>query len=138
MRSWTHTHENRRRTIQKNDVTVAVAKNDAFDFLIDIVPREETRVRQLDVSSVPIIRGVKNMRTEFPMMTSSAVTYSLPTTSPPSVHLDSSIYHHSTDSDKLSSGRTDISLPHSNDIYDASHYSNVHSLISRSLDCKYS
>jgi hypothetical protein len=138
LRSWTHTHESRRRTIQKNDVTNAVAKNEAFDFLVDIVPREEIRACRLDCSSSPAIRGAKSTRTEFQTTAPSAVTYSLPSASPPSVNLDSSIFHHSTDSDKLSSGRPDFSLNHSNDLYDTSHYPNVHSLISRSLDCKYS
>eukprot|EP00118_Oscarella_pearsei_P008639 m.45712 g.45712 ORF g.45712 m.45712 type:complete len:388 (+) comp33625_c0_seq23:89-1252(+) len=44
LRSWTHTEDNKRRTLQKNDVAMAVSKYDQFDFLIDIVPREDTRV----------------------------------------------------------------------------------------------
>ncbi|RKO85675.1 histone-fold-containing protein, partial [Blyttiomyces helicus] len=39
MRAWTHTEENKRRTLQKSDVATAVSKADMYDFLIDIVPR---------------------------------------------------------------------------------------------------
>uniref|UniRef100_A0A7S1TX41 Core Histone H2A/H2B/H3 domain-containing protein n=2 Tax=Phaeomonas parva TaxID=124430 RepID=A0A7S1TX41_9STRA len=42
-RSWGHTEENKRRTLQRNDISVAVSKTDTFDFLIDIVPREEIK-----------------------------------------------------------------------------------------------
>lgn len=41
LRAWIHTEENRRKTIQKSDIAQAVSKNEVFDFLIDIVPREE-------------------------------------------------------------------------------------------------
>ena len=33
--------ENKRRTLQRSDIASALAKSDMFDFLIDIVPREE-------------------------------------------------------------------------------------------------
>jgi hypothetical protein len=41
LRSWIHTEDNKRRTLQRNDIAMAIAKYDQFDFLIDIVPREE-------------------------------------------------------------------------------------------------
>ncbi|KAI9207779.1 histone-fold-containing protein [Polychytrium aggregatum] len=41
MRTWIHAEENKRRTVQKSDVASAVSKADVYDFLIDIVPREE-------------------------------------------------------------------------------------------------
>lgn len=40
-RSWYHTNEAKRRTLQRSDIAMAVSNNDVFDFLIDIVPREE-------------------------------------------------------------------------------------------------
>eukprot|EP00742_Colponemidia_sp_Colp-10_P001439 GILJ01001548.1.p1 GENE.GILJ01001548.1~~GILJ01001548.1.p1 ORF type:complete len:232 (-),score=37.39 GILJ01001548.1:151-789(-) len=40
-RSWIHTEENKRRTLQRNDIAMAITKTDIFDFLIDIVPRDE-------------------------------------------------------------------------------------------------
>ncbi|KAJ3042329.1 hypothetical protein HDV00_007462 [Rhizophlyctis rosea] len=54
MRSWIHTEENKRRTLQKSDVATAVSKADMYDFLIDIVPREE-------MNKTPTIPGLKDM-----------------------------------------------------------------------------
>ena len=39
VRSWRHTEQNRRKTLQRQDVHVAVGENEMFDFLIDLVPR---------------------------------------------------------------------------------------------------
>lgn len=41
MRAWIHAEENKRRTLQRSDIAMALQKSDLFDFLIDIVPREE-------------------------------------------------------------------------------------------------
>ncbi|KAJ3025512.1 UNVERIFIED_CONTAM: Nuclear transcription factor Y subunit C-4 [Siphonaria sp. JEL0065] len=41
LRSWVHTEENKRRTLQKSDIATALSRHDMYDFLIDIVPREE-------------------------------------------------------------------------------------------------
>ena len=35
-----HAEESKRRTIQKVDIALSVSKNEMYDFLIDIVPRE--------------------------------------------------------------------------------------------------
>lgn len=43
LRAWIHTEDNKRRTLQRNDIAMAVAKYDQFDFLIDIVPRDELK-----------------------------------------------------------------------------------------------
>lgn len=43
LRAWLHTEDNKRRTLQRNDIAMAVSKYDQFDFLIDIVPREELK-----------------------------------------------------------------------------------------------
>ncbi|KAF2226700.1 histone-fold-containing protein [Elsinoe ampelina] len=40
-RAWIHAEENKRRTLQRSDVATALSKSDMFDFLIDIVPRED-------------------------------------------------------------------------------------------------
>ncbi|GAB2287344.1 hypothetical protein Dimus_021723 [Dionaea muscipula] len=40
LRSWYHTEENKRRTLQKNDIAAAITTTDIFDFLVDIVPRD--------------------------------------------------------------------------------------------------
>lgn len=44
LRAWIHTEDNKRRTLQRNDIAMAISKYDQFDFLIDIVPREELKV----------------------------------------------------------------------------------------------
>lgn len=41
-RAWGQTEESRRRTLQRSDVAAAVSKDEMFDFLIDIVPRDAT------------------------------------------------------------------------------------------------
>ncbi|RMZ91962.1 hypothetical protein DV736_g782, partial [Chaetothyriales sp. CBS 134916] len=41
MRAWIHAEDNKRRTLQRSDIAAALGKSDMFDFLIDIVPREE-------------------------------------------------------------------------------------------------
>eukprot|EP00262_Sarcandra_glabra_P002649 TRINITY_DN13055_c0_g1_i2.p1 TRINITY_DN13055_c0_g1~~TRINITY_DN13055_c0_g1_i2.p1 ORF type:complete len:247 (+),score=43.13 TRINITY_DN13055_c0_g1_i2:239-979(+) len=51
VRSWNHTEENKRRTLQKNDIAAAITRTDIFDFLVDIVPREELKDEML--SSIP-------------------------------------------------------------------------------------
>merc|ERR1719259_241667 len=43
LRAWVHTEDNKRRTLQRNDIAMAITKYDQFDFLIDIVPREEIK-----------------------------------------------------------------------------------------------
>ena len=43
LRSWIHTEENKRRTLQKNDIAGAITRTDIFDFLVDIVPRDELK-----------------------------------------------------------------------------------------------
>ncbi|KAG0354838.1 hypothetical protein BGZ54_001453, partial [Gamsiella multidivaricata] len=40
-RAWLQAEDNKRRTLQRSDVATAASKSDQFDFLIDIVPREE-------------------------------------------------------------------------------------------------
>lgn len=51
VRAWLHTEENKRRTLQKNDVALAISKYDQFDFLIDIVPREEIKPSKKESNS---------------------------------------------------------------------------------------
>lgn len=41
MRAWSNTAGNKRRTLQKCDVAAAIAQADIYDFLVDIVPRDE-------------------------------------------------------------------------------------------------
>ncbi|KAG2320324.1 hypothetical protein Bca52824_013537 [Brassica carinata] len=53
LRSWNHTEENKRRTLQKNDIAAAVTRTDIFDFLVDIVPREDLRDEVLGRGTAP-------------------------------------------------------------------------------------
>ncbi|XP_051198396.1 nuclear transcription factor Y subunit C-4-like [Lolium perenne] len=43
LRSWMHAEENKRRTLQKNDISAAIARTDIYDFLVDIIPRDEMK-----------------------------------------------------------------------------------------------
>merc|ERR1711915_726225 len=53
MRAWIHTEDNKRRTLQRNDIAMAITKYDQFDFLIDIVPRDDVKpATRKDDSSV--------------------------------------------------------------------------------------
>lgn len=49
LRSWIHTEENKRRTLQKNDIAGAITRTDIFDFLVDIVPRDELKEEGIGV-----------------------------------------------------------------------------------------
>ncbi|KAJ3335400.1 Nuclear transcription factor Y subunit C-2 [Gonapodya sp. JEL0774] len=51
LRAWLHTEEDRRRTLHRPDVAQAVAQNEMFDFLIDIVPRDAEWVRGNSMSA---------------------------------------------------------------------------------------
>lgn len=57
LRSWIHTEENKRRTLQKNDIAGAITRTDIFDFLVDIVPRDELREEGLAVARAGLSVG---------------------------------------------------------------------------------
>ena len=52
-----HLQDNKRRTLQRNDIAMAITKYDQFDFLIDIVPRDDikptTKREESSVRMVP-------------------------------------------------------------------------------------
>ncbi|XP_053975004.1 nuclear transcription factor Y subunit gamma-like isoform X2 [Hylaeus anthracinus] len=54
LRAWVHTEDNKRRTLQRNDIAMAITKYDQFDFLIDIVPRDELKQSKAQTESTPI------------------------------------------------------------------------------------
>lgn len=54
LRAWINTEENKRRTLQRNDIAAAIGRYDQFDFLIDIVPREEAKPKKSDQSNSTI------------------------------------------------------------------------------------
>uniref|UniRef100_A0A5B7ARW5 Putative nuclear transcription factor Y subunit C-2 n=1 Tax=Davidia involucrata TaxID=16924 RepID=A0A5B7ARW5_DAVIN len=57
LRSWIHTEENKRRTLQKNDIAAAILRTDVFDFLVDIIPRDELKEEGLGITkaSIPMV-----------------------------------------------------------------------------------
>eukprot|EP00123_Amoebidium_parasiticum_P005419 comp16617_c0_seq1/m.14780 comp16617_c0_seq1/g.14780 ORF comp16617_c0_seq1/g.14780 comp16617_c0_seq1/m.14780 type:complete len:199 (-) comp16617_c0_seq1:254-850(-) len=56
LRAWSHTEENKRRTMQRNDIAMAVSRCDTFDFLIDIVPRDDLKAtRRPDEDIRPMV-----------------------------------------------------------------------------------
>ncbi|XP_020576658.1 nuclear transcription factor Y subunit C-2-like [Phalaenopsis equestris] len=56
LRSWIHTEENKRRTLQKNDIAAAITRTDIFDFLVDIVPRDELKEDGLGIPTAALPR----------------------------------------------------------------------------------
>ncbi|EGC32902.1 hypothetical protein DICPUDRAFT_13914, partial [Dictyostelium purpureum] len=42
-RSWIHTDLSKRRTLQRSDIIHGVSRVEAFDFLIDVLPRDEIK-----------------------------------------------------------------------------------------------
>ncbi|ONK74832.1 uncharacterized protein A4U43_C03F10590 [Asparagus officinalis] len=59
LRSWINTEENKRRTLQKNDIAAAITRTDIFDFLVDIVPRDELKEEGLGIprAALPMVGG---------------------------------------------------------------------------------
>jgi nuclear transcription factor Y gamma len=43
--SWSHMEENKQRTLQRNDIAGAITRGDIFDFLVDIVPQMNSRMK---------------------------------------------------------------------------------------------
>lgn len=57
IRSWLHAEENKRRTLQKNDIAAAITRTDIFDFLVDIVPREEIKEEGAAAGGMGLMAG---------------------------------------------------------------------------------
>lgn len=57
IRSWLHAEENKRRTLQKNDIAAAITRTDIFDFLVDIVPREEIKEEEDAAAAAAALGG---------------------------------------------------------------------------------
>lgn len=74
LRAWVHTEENKRRTLQRSDIATAISIYDQFDFLIDIVPREEIKPVPTEV----IIGGVGSPMKKEPSDTSTSMVSSPP------------------------------------------------------------
>lgn len=46
LRAWLCADDSKRKTLQRSDVAMAISRTDIYDFLVDIVPREEGRRRE--------------------------------------------------------------------------------------------
>ncbi|KAJ8328362.1 Transcriptional activator hap5 [Batrachochytrium dendrobatidis] len=122
LRSWMHTEENKRRTLQKSDVAMASSQSDMYDFLIDIVPRDEVVKTHLPVveaaSDTPVTKAAASK--EFPVQYPSFTTQSFNTEQhQPYMSFGQSInqlYQNPSilGPDDGSSHRTQMNAPHSN------------------------
>ncbi len=74
-RAWAQTEEAKRRTLQRSDISTAIQKTDIFDFLIDIVPRDDPK--KDDVRAV--VGGVDpQQQMQYYMQNPAAAGYAMP------------------------------------------------------------
>ncbi|KAE9551305.1 hypothetical protein FO519_005485 [Halicephalobus sp. NKZ332] len=59
LRAWLHTEQNRRKTIQKSDVSQGISGCEMFDFLIDIIPKDELRQKAEEVNETRQSNGLE-------------------------------------------------------------------------------
>ncbi|KAJ6793321.1 nuclear transcription factor Y subunit C-2-like [Iris pallida] len=59
LRAWMNTVENKRTTLLKNDIAAAITRTNTFDFLVDIVPRDELNEEGLGIprAALPVVGG---------------------------------------------------------------------------------
>jgi len=62
LRAWIHTEDNKRRTLQRNDIAMAITKYDQFDFLIDIVPRDELKPTKKEETKTTTVIGAEQVQ----------------------------------------------------------------------------
>ena len=84
MRAWIHAEENKRRTLQKSDIAAALTKSDMFDFLIDIVPREEEKPKK-SYSSLSRSGSYANIPPNSNPTLSNASQQQIPTSQPKNI-----------------------------------------------------
>lgn len=84
LRSWNHSEENKRRTLQRNDIAAAITRTDIFDFLVDIVPREERD----DAAMIP--RVPQPMSSAMPGVGPQGYAWPPPNMMPPNMQTDPS------------------------------------------------
>lgn len=86
-RAWAQTEEAKRRTLQRSDISAAIQKTDIFDFLIDIVPRDDPKKEDVR----PVTGTVDQSQMQYyavPNMPSAA--YAVPTQMNPTGAADTS------------------------------------------------
>jgi nuclear transcription factor Y, gamma len=57
-RGWAHAEENKRRTLQKSDIAAAIARTEVFDFLVDIVPRDDGKDADAAAAAAAAAAGI--------------------------------------------------------------------------------
>eukprot|EP00252_Welwitschia_mirabilis_P002983 TRINITY_DN129_c0_g1_i1.p1 TRINITY_DN129_c0_g1~~TRINITY_DN129_c0_g1_i1.p1 ORF type:complete len:238 (-),score=51.66 TRINITY_DN129_c0_g1_i1:298-1011(-) len=81
LRSWLHTEENKRRTLQKDDIAGAIRRGDILDFLVDIVPKndikEDEHAAQWQQASHGEIMPYAGL--DFPIMNAQPYRHGFPT-----------------------------------------------------------
>lgn len=81
-RAWAQTEEAKRRTLQRSDISTAIQKTDIFDFLIDIVPRDDPK--KDDVRAVVGVDPQQQMQYYMQNPAGYAMPGQLPTAAAPS------------------------------------------------------
>lgn len=54
IRAWIHAEESKRRTLQRIDIVSALSQSDMYDFLIDVIPRDELFLKNKESFKSPI------------------------------------------------------------------------------------
>eukprot|EP01017_Pseudomicrothorax_dubius_P027343 TRINITY_DN3134_c0_g1_i4.p1 TRINITY_DN3134_c0_g1~~TRINITY_DN3134_c0_g1_i4.p1 ORF type:complete len:196 (+),score=39.90 TRINITY_DN3134_c0_g1_i4:322-909(+) len=65
-RAWIHTEEAKRRTLQKSDISACIATTDIFDFLIDLIPKDEYNKYVMKKNQNPAGIGGMNLPFQLP------------------------------------------------------------------------
>ena len=55
LRAWHHTKQNKRRTLERKDISVALATTDVFDFLVDISPLNKLEPEGAELPADPLL-----------------------------------------------------------------------------------
>ncbi|KAJ2646495.1 hypothetical protein IWW40_005385 [Coemansia sp. RSA 1250] len=71
-RAWMNAEENKRRTLQRQDVSHAAQRSEMFDFLIDVVPREEFASKKSAVREESHTSAAQHASAEIPPQPISA------------------------------------------------------------------
>lgn len=67
LRSWNHSEENKRRTLQRNDIAAAITRTDIFDFLVSPAPFTASKHCEYQSASV-FVYAVAGIQLQQPCM----------------------------------------------------------------------
>ncbi|KAL8486391.1 hypothetical protein ACS0TY_023180 [Phlomoides rotata] len=62
IRSWLHAEENKWQTLQKNHIAAEITRTDIFDFLVDIVSRDEVAALGGTVAHLELMTRLRSLR----------------------------------------------------------------------------